>query len=110
MDYVKENSDVPVIVFYNESSPDNVWRLSDELMEFPEIYLASQENREKITDEKLTKSDRLLVYVADHEDKEECLYNLHRRCNSNLQLRTYGQLVQYYALRECVSQHILFSQ
>ena len=45
-------------------------------MEFPEIYLASQENREKITDEKLTKSDRLLVYVADHEDKEECLNNL----------------------------------
>ena len=76
MEYVKENCDVPVIVFYNESSPDNVWRLSDELMEFPEIYLASQENREKITDEKLTKSDRLLVYVADHEDKEECLNNL----------------------------------
>ena len=76
MEYVKENCDVPVIVFYNGASPDNVWRLSDELMEFPEIYLASQENREKITDEKLTKSDRLLVYVADHEDKEECLNNL----------------------------------
>lgn len=76
MAYVKENSDVPVAVFYNEASPDNVWRLSDELMEFPEIYLASQGNGEKITDEKLTESDRLLVYVADHEDKEACLENL----------------------------------
>ena len=76
MAYVKENSDVPAVVFYNEASPDNVWRLSDELMEFPEIYLASQGNGEKITDQKLTESDRLLVYVADHENREACLENL----------------------------------
>ena len=76
MEYVKENGDVPVVVFYNEASPDNVWRLSDELMVFPEIYLASQGNQERITDGKITESGKLLVYVADHEDKEACLENL----------------------------------
>lgn len=81
MEYAKENRDVPVVVFYNEASPDNVWRLSDELMEFPEIYLASQGNEERLTDEKVTESDRLLVYVADHEDKEECLHNLLQSCD-----------------------------
>ncbi|MGN0377715.1 MAG: hypothetical protein ACI4ED_08770 [Suilimivivens sp.] len=83
MEYVKENRDVPAVVFYNEASPDNVWRLSDELMEFPEIYLASQGNEEPVTDEKLTRSSRLLVYVADHDDMEACLQNL-LSANENL--------------------------
>lgn len=91
MEYVKENSDVPVVVFYNEASPDNVWRLSDELMEFPEIYLASQENRERLTDEKLTESSRLLVYVADDEDKEECLNNL---------IKSSDRLSEYHVVAE----------
>lgn len=83
MEYVKKNADVPVVVFYNEASPDNVWRLSDELMEFPEIYLASQGNPDLIADEKICGSDRLLVYVADREEKERCLDNL-LLCNQRL--------------------------
>lgn len=83
MEYVRENADVPVVVFYNEASPDNVWRLSDELMEFPRVYLASQGNPERITDEKICESGRLVVYVADREDKESCLENL-LRCNEKL--------------------------
>ncbi len=76
MEYVKENKDVPVVVFYNEASPDNVWRLSDELMEFPEVYLASQGNQERITDKKITDSGKLLVYVAAHDNQKECLMGL----------------------------------
>lgn len=83
MEYVKENKDVPVVVFYNEASPDNVWRLSDELMEFPEVYLASQGNSDKITDDKITTSSRLLVYVADYDNQEECLLRL-LESNENL--------------------------
>lgn len=83
MEYVRENADVPAVVFYNEASPDNVWRLSDELMEFPRFYLVSQGNPERITDEKICESGRLVVYVADREDKESCLENL-LRCNENL--------------------------
>ncbi|MBO5056382.1 MAG: hypothetical protein J6C64_08565 [Lachnospiraceae bacterium] len=83
MEYVKENRDVPVVVFYNEASPDNVWRLSDELMEFPEVYLASQGNREEITDNKISDSSKLLVYVADYDNQEECLLRL-LQSNENL--------------------------
>ena len=53
------------MVFYNEASGDHIWWLSDELMEFPEVYLASEENREPITDKKLIDSKRVLAYVAD---------------------------------------------
>lgn len=76
MEYVKENKDVPVVVFYREDSSANVWRLSDQLMVYPRIYLASQDNEEKITDSTIADSARLLVYVADKDDKEKCLENL----------------------------------
>lgn len=76
MAYVKENSGLPAVVFYNEASPENVWRLSDELMEYPRVYLASQGNKDKIEDKTIKEGQKLLVYVADHEDKEECMSTL----------------------------------
>ncbi len=76
MTYVKSHSEEPVVVFYNDASPDNIWRLSDELMEYEKVYLASQGNQEAITDGIIVQSDRLLVYVADYEDKERCLEGL----------------------------------
>lgn len=83
MEYVKANEDAAVVVFYNEASPDNVWRLSDELMVFSEIYLACEGNMESIMDEKITGSDKLLVYAADHESREACL-DLLLKSNENL--------------------------
>lgn len=76
MGFVEENRDRPVVVFYNEASPDNIWRLSDELMEYEKVYLASQGNPEPITEKEITESRRLFVYVADYEGQEECVYRL----------------------------------
>ena len=76
MEFVRLHNTEPVIVFYNDASSDNIWRLSDELMEYERFYLASQGNQEKITDEIITNSGRLLAYVADYEDKEACLNRL----------------------------------
>lgn len=76
MDFVKEHRQEPVVVFYNEASSDNVWRLSDELMEYSGVYLASQGNTAPISDAVITESESLLVYVADYENKEACLEGL----------------------------------
>lgn len=76
MEFVKAHRQEPVVVFYNEASSDNIWRLSDELMEYPRVYLASQGNTESIEDEVLSESESLLAYVADYEDKEACLERL----------------------------------
>lgn len=86
MEYVKANQEVPVVVYYRDDSALNVWRLSDELMVYPRIYLANQNNDEAISDEVLTESEKLLVYVADREDKEACLENL---LNNNEKLSGY---------------------
>lgn len=86
MEYAEENKDVPVVVYYRDDSATNVWRLSDELMVYPRIYLANQNNEEPITDEVIAGSERLLVYVADKDDKEACLANL---LQSNEKLSSY---------------------
>lgn len=83
VEFVREHQELPVIVFYNEASPVNVWRLSNELMEVPGVYLASQGNREPISDSIITGSEGLLVYVADYENKESCLEQLLKE-NENL--------------------------
>ncbi len=76
MEFVRSHEDAAVIVFYNDASPDNVWRLSDELMEYERVFLASQGNQAPISDEVIIGSGSLLAYVADHEDKEGCLERL----------------------------------
>lgn len=83
MEVVKENEETSVIVFYNEASADHVWWISDQLMEFSEVYFASQGNADLITDPIITESEKLLVYVADYEDPKKCLENL-LVCNKQL--------------------------
>ena len=82
-EYVKANSDAPMVVFYNEASGDHIWWLSDELMEFPKVYLASQGSQEPISDATLISSDRILAYVADYDNKEQVLEGL-LEVNENL--------------------------
>lgn len=91
MAYVKENSEIPAVVFYHEASPENVWRLSDELMEYPRVYLASQGNTDKIEDKTIKESPKLLVYVADHENQENCLNTL---LASNKRLTGYEKIAE----------------
>lgn len=76
MAFVREHKDVPVVVFYNEASGDHIWWLSDELIEYPRVYLASMGNEEPITDETITGSKSLLVYAADYENGEDCIREL----------------------------------
>lgn len=91
MAFVRENKDVPVVVFYNSASESNVWRLSDELMEYPEIYLASEDNTDELMDETLNTSDRVLAYVADHESGTACLDRL---LKSNPKLTEYRLIAE----------------
>ena len=63
-------------MFYNEASSDNIWRLSDELMEYPRVYLAAQGNEAPLSDKEVLESECILAYVADYENKEACLERL----------------------------------
>ena len=73
VEYAKENADVPVIVLYNDATPYHVWWCSEELLEYDGIYFMSEANKEKITDEIICSSDKIIVYAADYETQEESL-------------------------------------
>lgn len=83
MDFVKAHKDIPVVVFYHEVSGYFILWLSDELMEYPRVYLASMENEELIVDETIMQSDSVLVYVPVHEEEEKYLQGL-LEVNENL--------------------------
>lgn len=91
MEYVKAHKNEPVVIFYNEASDDHVWWLSDELMNYDKFYFASQGNQEQITDKTILESSRLLVYVADYENKEDSLKKL---LDANKHLTTYEVIAQ----------------
>ncbi len=76
MEFVRAHAGETVVVFYNEASSDNIWRLSDELMEYPRVYLAAQGNEAPLSDKEVLESECILAYVADYENKEACLERL----------------------------------
>ncbi len=91
MEFVKSHQDDTVVILYNEASPDNIWRLSDELMQYERTYLTSQADLTPLTDSEVTTAATLLVYAADHENQEEALENL---LVSNKNLTSYQTIAQ----------------
>lgn len=91
MEFVRSHKDDSVVILYNEASPDNIWRLSDELMQYEKTYLASQADTTPITDEEIASAHTLLVYAADNENKEEALTNI---LKSNHNLSSYQIIAQ----------------
>lgn len=73
VEYARENEHVPVIVLYNDATPYHVWWCSQELMQYDRIYFASQGNPEKIEDEIICGSGKVIVYAADYDTQEESL-------------------------------------
>ena len=74
--YAKENSDIPVIIMYHDQTPDNVWRLTDELLEYPQMYFMSEANKAPVTDKAIVSAGKLLVYAADYDTQDESLQGI----------------------------------
>lgn len=70
-----ENGDALVICF-NDATPDNVWRLTNELLEYPKGFYVSEENTDTITDKDFCDATSLSVYIADCDNKEEVIENI----------------------------------
>lgn len=82
LEFARENADVPVVVLYNDATPYHVWWCADELMEYERVYFASEGNPEPITDSSVWSGEKLIVYAADGERKEEQLCML-RKSNAD---------------------------
>ena len=73
IDYARDNSKEAVAILYNSASPDKVWWITSELLEYSRIYFINEENDEKISDETICNADKLIVYAADDDNQKEML-------------------------------------
>lgn len=89
--YAKENAHVPVVILYNAVTPYHVWWCSEELMEYDGAYFMNGDNLDQITDRTITNSNRLIVYAADSDTKEEGLSLL---LKGNPKLKEYRMVSQ----------------
>ncbi len=71
--YAADNSDIPVIIYFNEASSEKIWWMTNELLEYPQMYFMSESDTSVITDETICVADELLVYIADNDNTDECI-------------------------------------
>ncbi len=77
--YARENNADPecvAVVMFNPATPQNVWRLTDELLEYDEVFYMDEENLAAISDERVTSADRIILYAADDDLQREAFDNL----------------------------------
>ena len=61
---------------FNPATPHNVWRLTDELIVYSEVYYMDEENTSAITDDKLLAADKIVLYIADDDMQTLALENI----------------------------------
>ncbi len=73
VEYARGNANMPVVILYNDTTPYHVWWLSQELMEYNRLYFVSAGNKERIVDDIICNSDKIIVYAADYDTQRESL-------------------------------------
>ena len=82
IEYATANSNEVAVVMFNPKTPQNVWRLTDELLEYPKVFYMDEENLEKITDPKVAGADKIILYAADNDLQEKAFANLFESCKN----------------------------
>ncbi len=80
--YAAENSGEVAVVMFNPATPQNVWRLTDELLEYPKVYYMDEENTAPVTDPSVTGASKIILYAADDDFQDEAFDNLLGSCRN----------------------------
>ncbi len=79
--YARDNSGEIAVVMFNPTTPHNVWRLTDELLEYPKVFYMDESVLDRITDPQVTGASKIILYAADEEDQKLAFDNLIESCN-----------------------------
>ncbi len=74
--YAADNSQSVAVVMFNPQTPQNVWRLTDELLQYPKVFYMDEENLEPIADDVVISADKIVLYAADDELQKQAFDNL----------------------------------
>ena len=82
IEYARENSEEVAVVMFNPLTPHNVWRLTDEILEYPKVYYMDETNLSEITDPEVINAKKIILYVADEDHQQEAIDGLLKSCKN----------------------------
>ena len=78
-----------LVIAYNDQTPDNIWRLTDEILVFPEAFYVNEANTEEIVGGEFASCESFCAYIADNDNKDAVIENL---LYSNLNVTEYEEV------------------
>lgn len=99
--YAEEHSDRVAVVMFNPATPQNVWRLTDELLMYDRVFYMDEENLEPLTEAEVTDAGSITLYAADDEHQKEAFDNLLESCRkvSSMEMLFTEDMWATYALQ-----------
>lgn len=82
INYARANSGEVAVVMFNPATPHNVWRLTDELLQYDRVFYMNEENLDPLTEQGVVNSDKIVLYVADDDFKNDAICNLVNSCKN----------------------------
>jgi hypothetical protein len=82
IEYARENSKEVAVVMFNPATPHNVWRLTDEILEYDKVYYMDESNLQRITEPEVVNADKVILYVADEDHQKEAIEEFANSCKN----------------------------
>ncbi len=78
--YAADHKDQVAVVMFNPATPQNVWRLTDELLMYDRVFYMNEENLEALTEGDVVNADSITLYAADDDLQKQAFDNLLESC------------------------------
>lgn len=82
IEYARENSKEVAVVMFNPLTPHNVWRLTDEILEYDKVYYMDESNLQRVTDPEIVNADKVILYVADEDHQKDAIEEFLKGCKN----------------------------
>jgi hypothetical protein len=67
---------------FNPVTAHNVWRLTDEILEYDKVYYMDESNLQRVTDPEIVNADKVILYVADEDHQQEAIEEFVNGCKN----------------------------
>ena len=74
--YAADNHDQVAVVMFNPATPHNIWRLTDELLQYDKVFYMDVENSNNIEDSEIVNASKIILYVADDDYQDKAITDL----------------------------------
>ena len=89
--FASERHDKVAVVMFNPATPHNVWRLTDELLEYDKVYYMDEENNDPLDDVEIMNAGEIILYAADDDNQENAISNLMQYASLNEREKIYTE-------------------